>query len=126
MPPLHSIDLAPMRAFPVQAAETCPSGTELRSRTSEKGEEEWCQQLAGNGGLRHGWYARYFEGGQPEQVGEYRDGLRVGVWTRFYPAGQVRAQAQFSEGLQHGWLLSFDESGERNRARRFERGAAVR
>lgn len=116
-------ELAPVRPFPVQVSDACPTDTELRSRAGEKGEEEWCQQLAEFGGLRHGWYARYFDGGEPEQVGEYRDGLRVGVWTRFYPSGAVRAQAEFEQGLQHGWLLSFAESGERKKAVFFERGA---
>ena len=119
-------DGAPLRPFPVTAAEDCPPGTELRSRTGEKGEEEWCRQLAQYGGLRHGWYVRYFENGRPEQVGEYRDGLRVGVWTRFYASGAVRAQAEFRGGLQHGWLLSFDEQGERQQALRFQQGVALR
>ena len=110
----------------MNASDTCPAGAELRSRTREGGEEEWCQQLAQYGGLRDGWYARYFEGGRPEQVGEYRDGLRVGVWTRFHRSGEVRAQAQFEAGLQHGWLLSFDENGDRKKAVRFEQGTAVR
>ncbi|MEM9173644.1 MAG: hypothetical protein AAGC67_00275 [Myxococcota bacterium] len=117
---------APSRPFAVRVAEDCPTGTELRSREGEKGDEEWCQQLAQYGGLRHGWYARYFEGGKPEQVGEYRDGLRVGVWTRFYPSGAVRAQAEFDAGLQHGWLLTFTESGERKKAVRFDAGTAFR
>jgi len=119
-------DVAPIRPFPVNASGSCPSGAELRSRTGEKGEEEWCQQLAELGGLRDGWYARYFDGGHPEQVGEYRDGLRVGVWTRFYRTGEVRAQAEFEKGLQHGWLLSFDNQGEREKAVRFDQGIAVR
>jgi len=119
-------DGAPLRPFPVTASEDCPSGTELKTRSSEKGEEEWCQQLDQYGGLRHGWYARYFENGRPEQVGEYRDGLRVGVWTRFYNSGAVRAQAEFRGGLQQGWLLSFDEQGERQQALRFQQGVALR
>jgi hypothetical protein len=117
---------APLRPFPVTASEDCPSGTELKTRTGEKGEEEWCQQLAQYGGLRHGWYVRYFDNGRPEQVGEYRDGLRVGVWTRFYASGGVRAQAEFRRGLQHGWLLSFDEQGERQKALKFQQGVALR
>lgn len=118
-------DAAPIRPLPVEVAEGCPAGTELRSRESGKGEEEWCQQLDRDGGLRHGWYARYFGDGRPEQVGEYREGLRVGVWTRFHPSGSVRAQAEFDAGLQHGWLLTFSETGERKQAVRFEDGTAV-
>ena len=122
---LANDDAAPVRPFPVNVAEACPSGTELQSRTTEDDEEEWCQQLAEFGGLRHGWYARYSEGGRPEQVGEYRDGLRVGVWTRFYRSGAVRAQAEFEAGLQHGWLLSFDENGDRKGSARFAEGSSV-
>ena len=123
---------APLRPFAVQVADGCPEGTELRTRagetgeTGETGEEEWCQQSAGNGGLRHGWYARYFANGKPEQVGEYHEGLRVGVWTRFHPSGAVRAQAEFDAGLQHGWLLTFSESGERKKAVRFVEGSPLR
>ncbi len=124
--PFEVADAPPVRPFVVNVSDSCPIGTELQSRTGDKGEEEWCQQLEQYGGLRHGWYARYFEGGQPEQVGEYRNGLRVGVWSRFYGSGEVRAQAEFEEGLQHGWLLSFDENGERRKAVRFEQGAAIR
>ena len=119
-------DPAPIRPFPVRASDGCPRNTELRSRTTAKGDEEWCQQLEAYGGLRHGWYARYFEGGRPEQIGEYSHGLRVGVWTRFYPSGGVRAQAEFRRGMQHGWLLTFDPSGEREKAVRFEEGTALR
>ncbi len=120
---------APSRPFAVRVADDCPTGTELRTREVEHGqagEEEWCQQLDQYGGLRHGWYARYFAGGKPEQVGRYEDGLKVGVWTRFYPSGEIRAQAEFSAGLQHGWLLAFDESGERTKAIHFDRGAVTR
>lgn len=119
-------DAAPIRPFPVHASNDCPRGTELRTRESDEGEEEWCQQLPQYGGLRHGGYVRYREGGRPEQVGQYSDGLRVGVWTRFHPTGEVRAQAEFAEGLQHGWLLTFDQDGQRQKALRFDRGSVVR
>jgi hypothetical protein len=118
-------NVAPIRPVPVQPADECPYGTELRSRSGEKGDEEWCQQLGEGGGLRHGGYARYFKAGQPEQVGEYRDGLRIGVWTRFHRSGEVRAQAEFERGLQHGWLVAFDESGSRKQAVLFDRGARI-
>jgi len=116
----------PVRPFPVEVTEGCPSHAELKTRVGDRGEEEWCQQTEAAGGLRHGWYVRYFEGGRPEQVGAYHDGLRVGTWTRFYPDGSVRAQAQFDAGLQHGWMLSFDEAGERQKAVRFDRGSVLR
>ncbi len=116
----------PIRPIPIQPSQGCPKGTESQTRSSEDAEEEWCQQLDAHGGLRHGWYARYYVGGQPESMGEYADGLRIGTWTRFYASGQVRAQAQFVEGMQHGWLLSFDEEGSRTKAVRFERGVASR
>ena len=124
--PADARDHAPTRPFPVRIAEDCPPNTELRSRASDEGDEEWCQQRPDQGGLRHGWYARLFGDGRPEQVGEYRNGLRVGVWTRFHRDGSIRAQAQFEEGMQHGWLLSFDRAGARQKAVRFERGNAVR
>jgi hypothetical protein len=115
---------APLRPLPSQPTDGCPDGTQLRSRATGQGEEEWCQQLDEAGGLRHGWYAHYLESGRPESVGEYANGLRIGVWTRFYPSGRVRAQAEFAEGLQHGWLLSFNDSGKRTQAVRFDRGVA--
>ncbi len=117
----------PVRPFPVEAKDDCPPGTEIRTRTDEESgrEEEWCQQLSGYGGLRHGWYARYQADGKPESMGQYENGLRVGVWTRFYPSGEVRAQAEFEKGLQHGWVLAFDESGKRTRSALFENGVRV-
>lgn len=124
--PAAPADPAPTRPFPVRIADECPPDTELRSRASDDGHEEWCQQRAEQGGLRHGWYARLLGDGRPEQVGEYREGLRVGVWTRFHPDGSIRAQAQFEEGMQHGWLLSFDRAGARQKALRFDRGNPVR
>jgi hypothetical protein len=117
---------APLRPLPVHASDSCPPGTELESRAEDGVEEEWCRQLPALGGLRDGWYVRYFEGGRPQQIGEYRDGLRIGVWTRFFPSGAARAQAQFERRMQQGWLLSFDESGTRQKAVRFEMGTAVR
>lgn len=115
----------PVRPYPVLASDECPAGTETRTRKDEPSEEEWCQQRAADGGLRHGWYARYDEEGRPESMGQYENGLRVGVWTRFYPTGEVRAQAQFRDGMQHGWLLTFDRAGQRTRSARFENGAQV-
>lgn len=115
---------APIRPFPVNAKGGCPSGTELRSRLREHGEEEWCQRSGELGGLRHGWFARYHENGQPESMGEYHEGLRIGVWTRFFESGAVRAQAEFQAGLQQGWMLSFNEAGERLQAVRFQEGVA--
>jgi hypothetical protein len=50
-------NVAPIRPIPVQPADECPYGTELRSRSGKKGDEEWCQQLGEGGGLRHGGYA---------------------------------------------------------------------
>jgi hypothetical protein len=115
----------PEEAFPVAPPADCPAHTELRTRSGPDAEEEWCEQPAELGGLRHGFYARYRKNGRPESTGEYRNGLRVGVWTRFHPDGSIRAQAEFRDGLQHGWLLSFDESGGRTGAVRFENGARV-
>lgn len=115
----------PIRPFPVQASNECPAGTEPHTRKEERSEEEWCQQFAADGGLRHGWYARYHEDGRLESMGRYQNGLRVGVWTRFYPTGEVRVQAEFREGMQHGWVLTFDRAGVRTRSARFEDGAPV-
>lgn len=122
----HSAVPLPSRPLPVQATGDCAGATELRTQNRDGHEEEWCEQNAAAGGLRHGWYAKYLESGKPISIGEYRDGLRVGTWTRFYPSGSVRMQAEFAEGLQHGWLLSFDESGERTQAVLFSEGTALR
>ncbi|MFK7896075.1 MAG: hypothetical protein AB8G23_09585 [Myxococcota bacterium] len=121
----HANNPAPALPLPVEVGADCAPGTELKSQTRDGQDEEWCEQTASSGGLRHGWYAKYAESGQPVSVGEYRDGLRVGVWTRFYPNGSVRMQAEFAEGLQHGWLLSFNEAGQRIKAVRFADGTAL-
>jgi hypothetical protein len=115
----------PTRPFPVQASESCPSGTERHEIKTAKSDLEWCQQLAEFGGLRHGWYAKYLEFGQPESMGQYENGMRVGVWTRFYPTGEVRAQAEFEEGMQHGWVLTFDRAGEQTRSAWYQRGTRI-
>jgi hypothetical protein len=115
----------PTRPFPVHASESCPAGTERQESKQAHNELEWCQQLAAYGGLRHGWYAKYLEDGQPESMGQYENGLRVGVWTRFYPTGEVRAQAEFQKGMQHGWVLTFDKMGEPTRSARYEYGMRI-
>lgn len=115
----------PTRPFPVRANDDCPEGTQRYEKKEELSEIEWCQQLATSGGLRHGWYAKYLEDGQPESMGQYENGMRVGVWTRFYPTGEVRAQAEFEEGMQHGWALTFDRMGERTRGVRYELGRPI-
>ena len=117
---------APIHPFPIEPDEDCPTNTEIRTRKDGKGgEEEWCQQLRADGGLRHGWYVRYLENGRPETMGQYESGLRMGVWTRFHSTGEVRAQAEFHEGMQDGWLLSFDRSGQRIRSARYQRGTLI-
>jgi hypothetical protein len=115
----------PMRPFLVHASESCPAGTERHESKQAHHDLEWCQQLAADGGLRHGWYAKYLEDGQPESMGQYESGLRVGVWTRFYSTGEVRAQAEFVKGMQHGWVLAFDKTGEPTRSARYEYGTRI-
>ena len=115
----------PIHPYPVHATNECPPGTELHEAKDGQSEIEWCQQFAADGGLRHGWYAKYLEDGRPESMGQYENGLRVGVWTRFYPTGEVRAQAEFEEGLQHGWVLTFEKTGERTRSARYELGTRI-
>ena len=116
---------APTRPFPVHASDDCPAGTERRDAKEGESEVEWCQQLIDYGGLRHGWYAKYLDQGQPESMGQYENGLRVGVWTRFYSTGEVRAQAEFEKGMQHGWVLTFNKMGEQTRSARYEHGTRI-
>ena len=115
----------PDEPLPVQASESCTSGTETRTRQDEESEKEWCQLLPEYGGLRHGWYTRYDRDGRPKSMAQYETGLSVGIWTRFFPSSQIRAQAQFRDGMQHGWVLVFDEAGQQTKAARFELGTRV-
>jgi len=124
-PSFNDSNLVPTYPFPIRANEECPRDTRLRTARDANAEEEWCQQEAVAGGLKHGFYTRYRADGRPESTGQYREGLRVGVWTRFHPNGRVRAQAEFRDGMQHGWVLTFDPSGKRTKSARFEQGAPV-
>jgi len=107
--------------FVVPYRPDCPRDSERRGDVPPRGFKEWCER----DGIKHGWYAEFYEDGRPKASGEFREGLRTGVWTRWYENGVKRVQAEFENGLQHGRLISWNERGQKLGEQRFEEGQAV-
>lgn len=54
----------------------------------------------------HGRYVRYYQSGNQEIEGQYRDGSKIGVWTEFYDAkGQKKIEYQFNPDSSNPEIL---------------------
>jgi antitoxin component YwqK of YwqJK toxin-antitoxin module len=58
-----------------------------------------------------GPYKTYFENGQLQSVGEYRNSRKHGVFTFYHPNGKVREQGEYVADKKHREWKEFDEAG---------------
>lgn len=81
----------PGRSLP-PAAGFCPPATEQVGARPPDGEVLFCED---EDGRKQGPYRSWYEGGQLEEEGKYKDGKRVGVWRFFGPDGELKGTRTF-------------------------------
>lgn len=101
---------------------SCPAGTRRMGSPPPEGNSAWCER---NGGVKHGWYATWYDSGVLESRGEYESGGRIGIWSRFFPDGAKRVEAEFANGVQNGGMTVWDASGRVVRETHYEDGQPV-
>lgn len=90
---------------------SCPAGATLMGAPPPKGEEVWCQKIAGGRAVKDGIFVAYGAGGDRMIQGYYRDGVQEGEWTTWYENGQRSAVDHYHNGLQDGLHTSWYANG---------------
>ena len=60
----------------------------------------------------NGEYASYWENGDREVKGYFKDGKFHGTWTFWFPNGQKSWEGFYHEGIQVGKWSEWDENGD--------------
>ncbi len=60
----------------------------------------------------HGTYRMYYENGQLEEEGTYKDGERDGLWKLYYENGQLFKEGTLKKGERHGPYKNYFDNGE--------------
>jgi len=68
----------------------------------------------------------YYETGQIEHVGEFKNGKEHGKWIYYYPNGKTKSIQQYKEGKEHGKFKFFDENGKIIRIELYNMGQFVK
>ena len=53
----------------------------------------------------------YYENGQLEAKGNFRDGKQVGLWVSYYENGQARSTGNYKDGKPDGLWETYYENG---------------
>lgn len=67
-------------------------------------------------GKKEGLWVRYYDNGQLESKGKYKNGLRDGVWEDYFDNGQLYSKGLYVNGEQEGlWEYYFDNGDLKTR-----------
>lgn len=84
---------APPAAAPSRrTASFCPPDTEQVGAEPPVGEVVWCED---EDGRKQGRYRSWYDSGQLEEEGQYKDGSRIGVWRFFDDKGELMGTRTF-------------------------------
>ena len=61
--------------------------------------------------ITDGINTQYYENGQKESEGNYKDGKEEGLHTTWYENGQKEAEYNFKDGMRNGKLTQWEENG---------------
>ena len=95
--------------------ETWPSGNEktVRFYKEKKNTKEVVREII------------YYENGQKEREGSFKNGQRHGYWTYWYDNGNVWSEGDFKNGESHGVRKVYHPNGKLYYEGRFENGKAT-
>jgi hypothetical protein len=89
---------APPVAPPVKRSPAfCPAGTEQVGGAPPLGEVIWCED---EDGRKQGPYRSWYESGELEEEGQFRDGSRIGVWRFFDDKGELQGTKTFRQKVR--------------------------
>ena len=71
---------------------------------------------------RHGLYESFYENGQLDYRGNYKNGKKEGLWESYYTNGQFRRKENYKDGKQHGLHEVFYENGQLLYRRNYKNG----
>lgn len=54
----------------------------------------------------------YYENGQLDYVGHFKDGVEHGEWIYYWPNGNKKSEEFYHKGSEHGLMYDYNESGE--------------
>jgi len=63
-------------------------------------------------GKKEGVWKAWFEDGQLEYEGHYKEGKRHGIWKRWFEDGQLRYERNYKEDKWHGIHKGWFEDGQ--------------
>lgn len=122
------------------SSDPCPPGQDLqveRFHDRFQARSKGCVDRDAEGRLRlQGRWQWFYEDGQPEAVGAYRDGRvdgaegktgiprggREGPWVFWYPSGQKKQQLSYVDGKPEGPGYQWYESGQKQFDGAFSKG----
>ncbi len=69
-------------------------------------------QSVNDGGKKHGLEESYYENGQLERKGSWKDGKQHGLEESYHENGQLERKGSWKDGKQHGLEESYDKNGQ--------------
>ena len=71
---------------------------------------------------RHGLYESFYENGQLDYRGNYKNGKKEGLWESYYTNGQFRRKENYKDGKLDGLWERFYENGQLLYRRNYKNG----
>lgn len=68
----------------------------------------------------------YYESGQLDYEGHYKNGKEHGTWTYYWPNGQMKSIEYYEKGLEQGTMYDYDDQGRVIKEYQYMRGKLVR
>ena len=82
--------------------------------------------------IRTGEWKRYYETGELQWVGSYKNGITVGEWKFYYPNGNFNSIVNYKndvrnlkKGVLHGLYTTYYENGNKETSASYDNGKAV-
>ena len=72
-----------------------------------------------------GPYVEYYENGQVEVEGNYKDGVKDGKHVGYYKNGQILVEGNYKDGKEDGKWVGYYSSGEIKREENYKDGQRV-
>jgi len=61
---------------------------------------------------REGYWEEYYNNGQLDYKGHYKDGVLDGYWERYYYNGQLWRKGHYKDGKREGYWEFFYDNGQ--------------
>jgi antitoxin component YwqK of YwqJK toxin-antitoxin module len=100
-----------LQGIPLYAEQiNCPPGTIPNGETTPEVSESWCE-LESNRGILHGPYRAWYPNGNLGTSEMYDHGKLTGPAVYFWDNGEKQAEGKYKNGLREGFWKFWDKSG---------------